>query len=62
MDETTEKKTDGWQHKKPRSERHHESKRRNCLMCQGQFLSTWPGERVCGNCKSTTAWREGIAA
>jgi len=63
MDDTQVKKPDGWQNKKPQSDRVHEKKRRNCLMCQTPFMSNWPGERVCGNCKQSSAWREGgIAA
>jgi hypothetical protein len=49
-------------HKKPESDRGYERKRRSCLRCQKQFNSSWPGERVCTPCKSTTEWREGIAA
>jgi hypothetical protein len=49
-------------HKKPESDRGYERKRRACLRCQKQFNSSWPGERVCMPCKSTTEWREGIAA
>ena len=47
---------------KPESDRHYEAKRRKCLMCEEAFLSEWPGERVCRSCKSTSAWREGMAA
>jgi hypothetical protein len=38
------------------------SKPRRCLKCQNEFLSTWPGHRVCDRCKHTSAWREGIPA
>jgi hypothetical protein len=31
-------------------------------MCTSDFVSAWPGERVCQSCKSTSAWREGMAA
>ena len=34
-------------------------KERSCLMCARPFVSQHVGERVCNNCKSTSAWREG---
>ena len=34
-------------------------KRRLCLRCQTKFESAWAGERICGRCKSTTAWKMG---
>jgi hypothetical protein len=49
-------------HKKPESDIVYERKRRKCLRCQNAFVSSWPGERICSPCKSTSAWREGIAA
>ena len=49
-------------HKKPESDRGYERKRRSCLRCQKQFSSSWPGERVCTPCKSSSEWRDGIAA
>jgi len=36
-------------------------KNRHCLKCQAPFTSTWAGERVCPKCKSSNAWREGVA-
>lgn len=47
---------------KPVSDREYEKKKRNCLKCREKFVSEWPGERICKTCKSSTAWREGIAA
>jgi len=32
---------------------------RQCLRCQTAFPSQWAGERICGRCKGTTAWRSG---
>lgn len=32
---------------------------RRCLRCQTVFASQWAGERICGRCKGTTAWRSG---
>ena len=37
-------------------------KSRHCLRCQAPFVSTWAGERVCRKCKSTSVWRDGVAA
>jgi len=37
-------------------------KDRHCLKCQAPFVSAWAGERVCPKCKSSGAWRDGIAA
>lgn len=39
-----------------------EMKERDCLRCGNGFSSTWAGERVCKACKSSTAWRGGLAA
>ena len=36
-----------------------EEKVRACLMCSGDFISTFDGERVCKRCKSTREWRSG---
>ena len=34
-------------------------KKRDCLMCQNEMVSRDHGERVCGKCKDTSAWRSG---
>ncbi len=34
-------------------------KRRACLRCQAEFQSQWAGERICGRCKGSAAWRTG---
>lgn len=34
-------------------------KTRACLKCRQQFQSAWAGERVCGRCKNSEAWRSG---
>ena len=47
---------------KPESDKVYEAKQRKCLKCRSEFLSEWPGERVCKSCKSTSAWRDGMAA
>ncbi len=36
-------------------------KKRNCLRCNAFFESESFGNRICGQCKSTTAWRNGVA-
>jgi len=46
---------------KPQAERNYEHKRRNCLMCHGAFVSEWPGERVCQDCKKSGEWRDGAS-
>jgi len=47
---------------KPEPDRQYETKTRKCLRCREEFSSSWPGERICRTCKSSSAWREGIAA
>ena len=47
---------------KPEPDRQYETKTRKCLRCREEFMSSWPGERICRTCKSSSAWREGIAA
>jgi len=44
---------------KPEPDRPVIEKQRECLMCERPFVSRHIGERVCPNCKSTAAWREG---
>ncbi len=34
-------------------------KSRRCLRCQSEFDSVWAGDRICGKCKQTAAWRSG---
>lgn len=38
-----------------------DEKIRSCLICRRDFASAWVGERICRSCKSTSAWRSGIA-
>lgn len=33
--------------------------RRKCLGCGKRFMSDGPGNRVCSQCKHTSAWRDG---
>ena len=33
---------------------------RDCLRCHVAFHSEWAGERICGRCKSSAAWRGGL--
>ena len=44
---------------RPRSDRDYIIKKRRCLMCRSDFVSHWPGERVCPKCKSSHAWKDG---
>jgi hypothetical protein len=48
--------------KKPEPDQEPIRKDRSCLMCNKKFTSSHIGERVCTNCKSTAAWREGSFA
>jgi hypothetical protein len=34
---------------------------RTCLSCKTTFDSAWAGERICGRCKGTSAWRTGAS-
>lgn len=34
-------------------------KMRECLRCHAKFESHWAGERICGRCKGSAAWRTG---
>ena len=46
---------------KPQAEREYAHKMRDCLMCHGTFVSEWPGERICQNCKKSVEWRNGAS-
>ncbi len=48
--------------KKPESDRVYVAKARKCLMCSSEFMSSWPGERVCKSCKETAAWKDSSLA
>jgi hypothetical protein len=37
-----------------------EAKVRKCLRCQEEFRSEWAGERICGRCKGSNAWRSNV--
>jgi len=37
------------------------TKTRRCLSCAETFASEWAGERICKQCKQTSAWRSGVA-
>src|SRR3546814_15170345 len=54
--------SDSTKNSKPKSDRAYEKKRRSCLMCSSEFVSSWPGERVRQSSKSTRDWREGLSA
>ena len=42
------------------AKRDDERKTRMCLVGKVPFLSEWPGERICRNCKSRSNWRSGF--
>ena len=46
---------------KPQPERVYAHKRRDCLMCHRTFVSEWPGERICHDCKKSVEWRNGAS-
>ena len=48
-----------YSNKKPKSDREHTQKRRRCLMCRKLFMSAWPGQRICTDCKQSGAWHDG---
>ena len=35
------------------------AKERRCLMCGTDFKSAHAGERICGKCRQSKAWRDG---
>ncbi len=45
--------------RKPESDHAPTRKRRRCLMCCKLFMSAWPGQHICPDCKHTGAWRDG---
>ena len=49
----------GGRHETSEPKRTTEQKVRKCLICRSPFLSAWAGERICGRCKDTAAWRSG---
>ena len=34
------------------------SKKRACRLCLEDFISSWPGHRVCDTCKKTDKWKD----
>lgn len=40
----------------------HIAKARQCLRCGTSFSSAWAGERICGRCKGSSGWRQGVPA
>jgi|UPI00082A0A40 uncharacterized paraquat-inducible protein A len=38
-----------------------QAKTRVCLKCKTPFESAWIGERICGRCKNTGVWKNGVA-
>ncbi len=46
--------------RKPTPERKYEPKHRKCLRCHAPFMSEWLGERICGKCKASKLWRQGM--
>lgn len=47
--------------KKPEADEATDTKLCDCLACRRPFLSAWVGERICPKCKTSSAWRTGVA-
>ena len=45
--------------RKPESDHAPIGKHRRCLMCSKLFMSAWPGQRICPNCKESRTWHDG---
>ena len=36
-----------------------EEKKRKCMTCATEFISTWNGNRICKSCLSSSLWKSG---
>jgi hypothetical protein len=45
----------GYKREKPKSEK----KKRKCMTCATEFISTWNGNRVCESCLISSLWKSG---
>ena len=45
----------GYKKPKPQSEK----KKRKCMTCAAEFVSTWNGNRVCKSCLNSSLWKSG---
>ena len=45
----------GYKKIKPQSE----ERKRKCMTCAAEFISTWNGNRVCKSCLNSSLWKSG---
>ena len=36
-----------------------EKKKRKCMTCASEFISTWNGNRICKSCLNSSLWKSG---
>ena len=46
----------GYKKPKPQSEK----KKRKCMTCASEFISTWNGNRICKSCLNSSLWKSGV--
>ena len=46
----------GYKKIKPQSE----ERKRKCMTCASEFISTWNGNRVCKSCLNSSLWKSGL--
>ena len=46
----------GYKKIKPQSEK----KKRKCMTCASEFISTWNGNRICKSCLNSSLWKSGV--
>ena len=37
-----------------------EKKKRKCMTCASEFISTWNGNRICKSCLNSSLWKSGV--
>ena len=45
----------GYKKPKPQSDK----KKRKCMTCATEFISTWNGNRICKSCLNSSLWKSG---
>ena len=45
----------GYKKPKPQSDK----KKRKCMTCAAEFISTWNGNRICKSCLNSSLWKSG---
>ena len=46
----------GYKKPKPQSDK----KKRKCMTCATEFISTWNGNRICKSCLNSSLWKSGV--